>query len=119
MGKKEIVICPKCGSTRVEIKGVLQRKHGAWYYLNGGPIADAGVRMGNRLNHAVTGNKNDAKCLNCKFEWTPGKENVPAASTAAGPAKEASPVSRPKYCRACGTAIEPGDMYCVQCGRKL
>ena len=117
--------CPKCLSTRISIDGVLQRKHGALYYITGGPIADAGARAGTKFNHAIRGKKENAVCMNCGYEWVLGAESpaasptpaAPAAKPAVSPAPAASPT--PAFCRKCGTKTEPGDVYCVECGAKL
>jgi len=45
-------------------------------------------------------------------------------STPRPPISPAKPVSEPvkpaaKFCRHCGAKVEPGDVYCIECGDKL
>ncbi len=119
---KEMQKCPKCGSERIWINGVLQKKKGAMYYLSGAFAADLGTRHGQQMYNAVKGIKENARCENCGYTWNTGKETPtpekPEPVPAAAAAKPAA-APRPRFCGKCGGAIEPGDVFCVKCGAKL
>ena len=46
---------------------------------------------------------------------------VSPAKPAAGSEKPAAEPDKPaaKFCRHCGAKVEPGDVYCIECGEKL
>lgn len=124
--------CPRCGSELIEINGVLQKKKGAMYYLSGQFATEAGMRHGSKMVKTLMGDKNNAKCVKCGFEWHAGKDGTasftpgPAPVTKPEPRPEPKPEPRiaptapaPRFCRKCGAAAEPGDVYCIQCGNKL
>lgn len=114
--------CPKCGSVRIAINGVLQKKKGAMYYLSGQFATEAGMRHGSAMVNALRGNKNNAVCMDCHYEWHAGKNG--AAAVAPAPVSATAPTAptqKPaaRFCRKCGAPTEPGDVYCIQCGTKL
>lgn len=62
--------CPQCGSERIMIDGVEQKKKGVGYFLSGQAMNDMGKKHGYKLGHAIKkrGEPN-AKCLNCMYQW--------------------------------------------------
>lgn len=66
----ELKKCPSCGSERVVIDGVLQRKKNVWYYLSGGNIQDAGARAGFKTAAKLKGLTENAECMDCRHKWT-------------------------------------------------
>lgn len=61
--------CPNCGSERITINGVQQRKKGLGYYLSGAFAQEAGQKTGFKAFAAVKGLNTNAECLNCKHKW--------------------------------------------------
>lgn len=115
---KEMLKCPKCGSERIWIDGVMQKKKGAMYYLSGAFAVDAGTKHGQIMYNAVKGVKENARCADCNYAWHAGKgDPAPAAPEPTPALAEEKPA--PRFCRKCGGPIEPGDLYCVSCGVKL
>ena len=62
--------CPSCGSERIKINGVVQKKKGVFYYLSGAAISDSGAKHGYKLAKGLKGDKSpNAECLDCHHQW--------------------------------------------------
>ena len=61
--------CPNCGSERITINGVLQRKKGLFYYLSGAGAQAAGEAAGFKAAAKLKGLTTNAECLDCHFKW--------------------------------------------------
>ena len=61
--------CPNCGSERISVNGVVQRKKGLMYYLGGRALQDAGTRSGYKAAKKFKKDKTNAECLACGHKW--------------------------------------------------
>lgn len=61
--------CPNCGSEKISINGVLQRKKGFWYYLSGQAAQNAGEKAGYKLAAKARGLETNAECHACGHKW--------------------------------------------------
>lgn len=64
------------------------------------------------------GNKGWGK-LDEAYETIPQNMNTSCTSNTEQPAKRAGSSAKKEYCPYCGKRINPGDMFCSKCGRKL
>ena len=68
----KMIQCPNCGSERISVNGVLQRKKGLLYYLSGQVFSDAGKKSGFKTSSKLFGNKLNAECHSCGHKWHQG-----------------------------------------------